>query len=112
MLYKCTLLTPAHAPQKTMAFGSMELPAGTYIATGSAKHSKQGGICAIGIGTSVSAVPADCGQMIYGHEAYDVNKGSVTTIISLGQTTIIYFVVWAASDFEVAPMSFTAIKIK
>ena len=109
-IYTCTL-TPAHAPQKTTCFGSMELPTGTYILTGSAQHSKQGNVCKIGIGTSEVAMPTSNGQDIYGNAAYDVNIGSVTRIEKINQNTIFYFQTWADSDFEIIPVCFVAIQI-
>ena len=104
-------ITIAHAPQKTTCFGSMELPSGTFVITGSAKHSTHDGVCCIGISTSIDAIPDSNGQMIYGNENYDVNKGSVTHITNIIKPTIFYFQVWADSDFEIVPMSFIAVRI-
>ena len=110
-IYTCNI-TNAHAPQKTICFGSMEIPSGTYIITGSAKHSTSGGICKIGIGTSFSSMPTDNGQIIYGNAGYDVNMGSVSIIVNITTPTIFYFQTWAASDFEIIPIMYKAIRIK
>ena len=110
-VYTCTL-TGAYAPQKTMCFGSMEIPAGTYFVCGSAKHSKKGGICTISIGTDIHSSSNNNGTTIYGNVDYDGNKGCVCDIINLTKNTIIYFQVWAESNFEIVPMSFTALRIK
>lgn len=111
-VYTCTGLTGAYAPQKTMCFGSMEIPAGTYFVCGSAKHSKKGGICTISIGIDINSSSNNNGATIYGNVDYDGNKGCVCDIITLIKNTIIYFQVWAESSFEIVPMSFTALRIK
>lgn len=110
-VYKCTNLVAVTATQKTSNFGSLTLPAGTYMVTGSAKHATSGGICKIGIGTSDSSMPTSNGQDIYGNAGYDVNMGNVTRFINLTVETTLYFQTWAASDFEITPMEFSAIRI-
>lgn len=111
-VYTCTGLTGAYAPQKTMCFGSMEIPAGTYFVCGSAKHSNKGGICTISIGIDINSSSNNNGATIYGNVDYDGNKGCVCDIITLTKNTIIYFQVWAESSFKIVPMSFTALRIK
>lgn len=57
------------------------------------------------------SMPTTNGQIIYGNANYDINRGTVMDIFDFTKTTIVYFQVWAESDFEIVPTSFTAVRI-
>lgn len=110
-VYTPSILTPAHANQETISFGSFELPAGgVYVIVGSAKHSMSGKVCVLSISTSVSA-KGEFAQAIYGNVAYDSNAGEAIAIVAPSTNTIYYFNVWAESDFEITPTTFKAVRI-
>ena len=110
-IVSATNLQAQSTAQAWVAFGSITLNKGKYLAIGCAQHGTIDGICGISIKVG-SVGEGNTKASILGSRSYEISSATVTDILDItNDNTTVYFCVWIEGAYTITPVSFKAIRI-